>query len=114
MAGSAQLELFARRMVERIDRRVAEREAKSAPPPPVRRQPERAATVIRGEDRIARCLREAREHVKRQSGQLYRGAYSRYGTLEHEARRRHDAAVQVEFHRRLKAIGIHVEGADDE
>lgn len=66
--------------------------------------------MTRGEDRIARCLREAREHVEATEPHLVRDRFAPYGSNRHPNRRAYDLAVQTEFHARLVAAGIPVEG----
>ena len=62
---------------------------------PLRR---RRFTIVRGETRIQRCLREARA----EAGTHY--------PVGHVNRHGYDLAVHEAFHRKLAAIGVEVEG----
>lgn len=59
---------------------------------------------------VRRILGEVRREIRA----AFRGgtpSANAYGTIDHEARRRLDLAIHEEFHRRLKAAGVYVEGA---
>jgi hypothetical protein len=87
-----------------------------APRPRVPKQPPRLARrmitrlTITGETRIERCLREAKEQVRKAWRPAAPPVVELYGTTHgHSIRRRYDMAVHAEFHRRLAAAGIAVE-----
>ncbi len=56
-------------------------------------------------------LCQARLAVLEQRGYREPPSVDCYGTSQHGLRRRYDAAVHAEFHRRLAEAGIPVEGA---
>lgn len=89
--------------------RQAERAAKIA----AARPRVRVVSAIRGETLPQRLLREAVEYVRAaisgRRGKPGVPTTAGYGTIQHGARRRYDAAVHAEFHRRLKAAGVEVE-----
>lgn len=67
------------------------------------------APVLVGETLVERCLREAREVVDVNVGAA-KHRRTPYGSNNHSLRRKYDHTVQTEFHRRLAAVGIPVEG----